>query len=778
MRRKLKRLLLCLTAAALLIPTIAAAAAEEPVIDENIDNTNADNAEVSGDSDTQESEYIPRTEEETLSKMSIAAENDNLIFYYLEDEDLFALKNKSNGYIWWSSPINSRGDERASSTQIIELCSALVITYGEPASRSSSTKRSSEASKTGKRLNTASYSKIDNGLRITYDFKQSKIKIPVVYTLGDDFLEISVDTSKIEEKDTSTDTGKLLTSVTICPSFGAGSKDEDGYFVLPDGSGAVIEFNNGKNIASPYSQRLYGRDITTVSETKPAVTEDLSLPVYGIVKNDNALMVVATEGDSNATLNASVSMSSKGTTYNLCNYSFITRDSDTYYMSGINPLTVFERGGIKTPKLAVRYYPITDETDDGSVDYVDVASRYRNYLINDYGVSKVASADYSPLYLNLYGGTMKTKPILGIPISVKHCLTSYDEAQYILSQLHSNNVDDMVISYSNWTNAGIKNQVDYKAKPSGTLGGKGDFDDFLDYVNDMDFKLYPVSSNTIFESSLGFGTFTKTAIRVNGQYSRLYTYSMAFGVKDENEDTYSLLSPSAFPEVFSKLSRNYSKYDGLNGVSIGALNNSLFGDYGKKSISRDKTQDYITDGLSKVKENVGAVLADDPNAYILPYSDDIVNIPLSSSGFDIFNDDVPFVQCVLHGLIPFSSTAINGDADSEKALLLAIACGSNLNYDMIYADASELKDTDYDIYYYANYAYWISETSSEYGFAKNFLKPTSDSEIISYINNDDVITTTYSNGSVTVVDLSTGICLINGKSYSLSDFITEGDLIF
>lgn len=777
MRTKFKRLLLCLTAAALLIPNIAASAAEGGA-DENTGAAGESDAADSGGEDSGTEVYVPRTEAETLAKMKIAAENDKLVFYYLEDEDLFALKNKETGYIWWSAPVNARGDENASTTQKTELCSALVITYGEPSSRSTTTRRSSETSKAGKRLNPTKYSEKDGGLEVVYDFKRAKIEIPVVYTLGEDYLEVSVRTDKIKEKDISAESGQLLTSLSICPSFGAAGAEDEGYFVLPDGSGAAIAFNNGKTTAAPYSQRLYGNDITTVSETKPAVTEGLSMPVYGIIKNGNALMTVAAEGDSNAVLNASVAMSTKGTSYNLCSYSFITRDSDTYYMSGINPLTVFESGGIKTPKLAVRYYPLGDETEDGSVDYVDIAARYREYLKADYGVTKTASAGYAPLYINLYGGTMKTKPILGIPISVKHSLTSYEEAKKIISQLYNSNVDSMVIGYDNWTNAGIKNQVDYKAKPSGTLGGKGDFNALLGYVAEKQLKLYPIAGNTTFESSLGYGTFTKTAIRVNGQYSRLYTYSMAFGVKDESEDTYSLLSPAAFPGVFSKLAKSYSKYDGLNGVSIGELNSALFGDYGKKAVSRDAAQDYITDGMAQIKEQVGSVLADDPNAYILPYSDDVVNIPLSSSGFDIFNDDLPFVQCVLHGLVPFASTAINGDADSEKSLLLAVAYGSNLHYDMIHAEASELKDTVYDIYYYANSAYWISSAASEYAFAKNFLEPVSDSEIVSLSDKEGVITTTYANGTVTVVDLNTGMCSVNGTGYSLSDFITEGDMIF
>lgn len=768
MRVTLKRLLLCLAAAAVLIPNINIA-----VDVAANDAANATASDAANEPDEEKAPYTLRTEDETLALMKTAAENDRMIFCYLEDEDLFALKDKASGSVWWSSPINAAGDEKASAAQINELKSAVVITYGDPQARSSSTKRSGETNKAGKRINPSTYKETQDGLKVVYNFKKPKIKIPVVYKLTDNYLEVTVNTSEITEEDS-----LLLTSVTIFPAFGAGSKDETGCFVLPDGCGATIEFNNGKTNAAPYSQRLYGADITAVSETKPAVTESLSLPVYGIVRESGALSVVASRGDTNAVLNASVGMATKSSTYNLCSYSFITRDSDTYYMSGINPLTVFESGEIKTPTLALRYYPTADETDDGSIDYVDVAAKYREHLTTESGVTKKTKENSSPFYLDLYGGAMKTKSVLGIPVSSKHCFTSYEQALEIISALSEKNVGDMVIGYNNWTDAGIKNQVDYKAKPSAALGGKKAFNKLLSYIDDKKLKLYPVADNTVFESSLGYGAFSDTAIRINGQYSRRYTYSAAFGVKDESEDTYSLLSPSVLPEILSQMAESYADYGRISGLSIGALNNTLFGDYGKKAVSRSMAADYITDGLKKINENVGQVLSDCPNAYILPYTDNIVNIPLSSSKFDIFNDDIPFVQCVLHGLIPYSSTAINGDADSERTLLLAIASGTNLHYDMMYAEASELKDTEFDIYFYAHYEYLIDDAASEYSFASQLLSPVSDSFIVSCNENDGVITTTYSNGSVTVVDTKTGVCSIDGKELSLSDYIAEGELIF
>ena len=112
-------------------------------------------------------------------------------------------------------------------------------------------------------------------------------------------------------------------------------------------------------------------------------------------------------------------------------------------------------------------------------DYADIAARYRQYLLEDKGVTVKPKEDDPPIYIDLYGGVMKKKPILGIPVNKKTALTpASTQAMDILTKLRESGVDDMAISYANWTNNGIRSRVNTKAKPSGNLGGKFDFSDF------------------------------------------------------------------------------------------------------------------------------------------------------------------------------------------------------------------------------------------------------------------------------------------------------------
>ncbi len=689
-----------------------------------------------------------------------AAENDTMIMHVDEYTGVIALENKENGYIWWSTPLNANRDIRATPILASELQSSLVLQYGDSISFATTNQRSRDAAE-------LKVKEITDGVEISYAYDKSGITVPVTYKLCDGYMEAAVDCTKIKE--TQLEAGKVATQLTLLGSFGAGTSEEDGYFVLPDGCGAIVNFNNGKEKAKSYAQKLYGRDITTVLTTKPAVTEKLLMPVYGIVKDGNAMAVIIDEGDGNATLNTSVSGQSLSS-YNICNFSFLLRGSDTYTMAGNHggTLTVFEEGGIKTENIKLRYYPIAEK----DADYVDVAQVYRDYLLTDGGVEKKTEANTTEMYLDLYGGTMKAKSVLGIPVTMKTSMTSFDEAQEIVSGLVDSGVEDMVVVYNNWTNEGISGKVDNKAKPSGTLGGNGAFNDLTDYLEEQGIAFYPSVNNKEFKSGNGYYSFTDTAIRISGSYSRQMTYNLSYGVQDTSVTTLSLLTPDAFTDLYGKIADRYSK-KGLTGVSLGDMTSTLYGDYGKVAMSRDDTKAALQESYKSLNDAGVSILADTCAAYAFPYAERISDVPLQSSGFDLFDEDIPFYQIVMHGLIPYSGTAINGSADSANAFLTSVATGCNPAYDMIYAEASDLKDTDLDTYFYSNYAFWQDTAAESYQLAAKVLSGVSDQVITDYQRNGDVSVTEYENGTVVTVDYEAETITVDGTEYRLADMASE-----
>lgn len=690
------------------------------------------------------------------------AENDKLKLLADLHTSLIGIENRDNGYIWWSSPLEANHDPKANEIFSGELRSSSVLNYGIPEKRNDSMILRSGNSDDC----TVSVSLIENGIRVEYDYKKDGFKYPVEYTLGEDHLRAELKVSEIEE----TGRGKIATRVSLLGSLGAAADDENGYFVIPDGSGALVRFGSKKaENAGAYLQRVYGNDVTAVPTSRGASAEQLYLPVYGIVKEDNAMLAVAEKGDSNALLSVKTSACSN-TSYNLCSFVFILRSTDTYYMTGSSntSFTVFESGSINSDDVAIRYYPIAKK----NADYNDIAERYREYLIKECDVTKKADDGSSPLYIGLYGGVQKKSSVFGIPVNAKASVTDYGQARDILEKLRSNGVDDMTVTYKNWTDNGIRNRVDIKAKPSRTLGGKKAFSDLMGYMKDNSFKLYPVSDNRDFYSGSGYYSFSDTAVRVSGAYSRIVSYDLAYGVPDGFVKNKSLLSPSCFADVLGSGTAHKFLKRGFEGISVGELTTSLYGDYGKKNISRYEAMNRLTDCYSIFAGEFGnGILADNANAYALPYVSCIMNVPLTSSRYDMFDEDIPFYQIVLHGIIPYSTPPVNASPDPGEIILMAAATGSSLNYDMIWEKASFLNDTEFNIYYYANYMGWTERAASAYKLIKPILSRVSGSTISDHNNEDDGkrVTTVYSDGTEITVDFEMKIIVCDGIVYELGD---------
>lgn len=685
------------------------------------------------------------------------AENDSYVMLVDDRLGNIGIKNKSTDYIWWSSPLGASRDSLATPLLIDELRSSNTLRYGIPEESSSNNVLRSAADAK------ITVSDIENGVRVNYGYDSAGFEYPVEYTLEEDHLKASLKISDIVENNPS----NVAAEITLMGSFGAASMEEEGYFVIPDGCGALVRFNNNRTMdKNAYSRKVYGDDITAVPTVRGAVAEQLCLPVYGIVKNDNAMLVVASKGDSNADLSVRVSRQSNSG-YNLCNFSFQLRGTDTFYMSGsrADKFTVFESGDIDSDDIELLYYPIAAE----NADYSDVAECYRNYLINEKGVSPKVESGKSSLYIDIYGGVMKEKPVLGIPVAMKTAVTTYDEAVEILEELRNNGGENMIISYHNWTDDGISGEIDTSAKPSGILGGRSGFSKLKEFIGENGCELYPVSDNRDFYSGNGYNSLNSACVRISGSYARIVSYDRAYGIPDGFKDDMSLLSPSLFSEVFTEAADNYAD-KGLNGMAVAGLADSLYGDYGKKKISRFDAMKAAEECMEYIDETLeNGIVADCANAYAIPYASHIVNVPLTSSRFDIFNEDVPFYQMVMHGLIPYSSTALNAAANSTDELLKSAVFGSLPRYDMLYAETDTLKDTEYDVYYYARHSEQAAAAAAEYKLLKPVYDDISDSFMLSCEteNGGRIITAEYSCGTVISADLDKKTLVCNGRLIEL-----------
>ena len=233
-------------------------------------------------------------------------------------------------------------------------------------------------------------------------------------------------------------------------------------------------------------------------------------------------------------------------------------------------------------------------------------------------------------------------------------------------------------------------------------------------------------------------------------------------------------------EITTEMLESYTD-EKLTSIGFGDYSTKLVSDYSKKDpSSRSKTMNTIVDGYKSASEKISTVFADGANSYVLPYVTNVSNVPVYSSGFNVTDFDIPFYQMVIHGYVDYASTPINKSSNSDETFLLSLASGSQIHYDMTYADADTLQDTEYDDLYYSNYAGWTDLAANQYKKVSSILSGVSDYTITKYELSDDknVLTTTYSKDGasdvVISVDKKNATATVGTEVYDLADCIEGG----
>lgn len=729
-----------------------------------------------------EDEEKPVTEDEALAAMTEMAKNDAFTLYVNEETCIFAVKNNKSGYIWWSTPYDYESDPIAGGVQKNLMASTVTYRALDVGTNTllNTTTLSKEASVNKK---TFSVEKIENGVKFIYEFMGQNLSIPVSIMLAEDGINVKVHTDEINEKleDSADLKAYKIITMNLIPSFGAGRSDENGYLFVPDGSGAVINFNNGKTSTNVYNSKVYGTDLAVSKTNMGKKDEQVYLPVLGIVKEINgkneAMLGVVTKGDAYATVNASVNGQAT-TSINSAWFSFEFRATDTYTMGTKTPLTVFQSGDVRIDELEVHYYLMSDD----EIGIADLADTYRNYLITEKGLKNQSMEDSNALYITTVGGTVKKQSVLGFPVNMQTVATSYSQAKEILEKLTALGVDDIRLIYNDFNDTGVRGRVSTGVNYSGKLGGKNDFDDLYSYCNGKGYTLYPsVDFMEYKESGSGYSFTLNSSKRITNAYATQTDFELAYGTPITGvKPNWTILSPYYWPDVFNKLAASFNA-EGVNHISLSQATETLYSDFGRRNadgkdhILREDAIKILTAGYQQLNDAGISIMAQECNAYALPYVSAITNIPLYSSNYDLFDYDVPFYQMVVHGFIPYTSKPVNASSNAEELLLLSLMTGSGVHYDMMYASPNEFTDSDFDKMFYANYEGWLERAAEEYKLFNGIISSLSDKTIVKYERvTGKTFETTYSDGTVIGVDIDNYTYTINGQEYNLVDSLRKG----
>lgn len=594
--------------------------------------------------------------------------------------------------------------------------------------------------------------------------------IPLEYTLSGKNLIATVDPEKIDYNRE----GFFLVDLDFLPYFGAAYKDEDGYIFVPDGSGAIINFNNGKTNVSGYTANIYGQDMSKIFlNTKKGENDDFTsvkLPVFGIKYKDRALFAVVEEGAAYANVAADVSM--KTSSYNnvyagfsFLQYGPVSLDS----MIGTNSYQLYSEEKFSS-KYSVKYFFL----GKADADYSGMAKTYREYLVENQKLQKkIESAD--PVFVTEYIGAVDTfKTVLGVRYDATEVLSTYKEAFEVNSRLKNLGIDNQKVIFDGWTKGGLHGNSVTSLSALSKLEKGMSLEAFIKAAKDAGIGTYFTEDFQYVYEDKSFDGYTTLAMA-----PEYFDHTTIVAHKFENFDgsragkLADLISPYFAKDVTEKAIKK-SKKIGIENISLGTLSSTLYSDFlDKRYTDREAAVKIYEECMETLSKEFG-LAGVNANAYALMYTDFVTDAPISSGNYKIIDADVPFYEMVLHGYVDYTSEALNMADDYDRLLLKSIETGAGLKFLWITRDNSLLKETEYDYLYNVSEETSFDRAVADYEKVREALSGLSDKVIISheYVRSN-VVRVTYEDGTRIYVNYGDKPVVVEDICIGAKDFAVK-----
>lgn len=637
-----------------------------------------------------------------FAEVILVAENDRLELHYDTVESQIILKDKLTQEEWRSTPDDIAQDKRATGVNKINRQSDLIVQYHNTSYVTDQVNSYTGAIKKGD----FTWELIENGVAIRYYFPKQGFVIPVQYVLEEDCLAASIISEGIEEEvwedpDTDPEKKQSVMNVALLPFMGAAGSDDEGYLIIPDGSGALIHFNNGRTGAAIYQQDVYGRDDALTIRKAATTTYDVNMPLFGIVRNGRALMAVVENGDYQAQLNAMVNGQLTGYSNAYFAAQYIHMEANTIMPGSEHstdvmlPTNTFRDMG----NFTVRYYPLAAE----NATYADVAAAYRAQL----GL-KESIADAATQQLEMVASIPSIDTFLGVPYESVRVLTSYEQAAQTLRDFAAEGLNDLTLRYTGWSKQSVRGKMVTGLDLDNRLGGKKAFDGLRQAVKETSAEMVlAVDLIDIYEDGNGYWSLFAATNSVNSTAKQVPEFLQSTGYQDPEGKPWYLLSPDKVPEAARKLAENLSGQ--VDGVSLSMLGNTVYSSFGKTGISRTSAGMYWQQALETLSGKIQTLSAKTASAYAFPYIEQVDATPCASSRFEVTDMEIPFYQMVTHGAMVLYTEPANEDGNVRKALLRAIECGMYPSWRVIAGDTALLSGTDYASWHAASLDAWREE---------------------------------------------------------------------
>lgn len=595
--------------------------------------------------------------------------------------------------------------------------------------------------------------------------------IPVEYTLHEDGISATI----LADKMTSDSSNYYLTNVQLLPYFGSCGYTEEGWMLVPDGSGAII--NLTEKGAATYSQSIYGCDMAVESSVKATIMQNAGLPVFAMHDGEEAFFAEVTGGAAVATISAETFGNEIMQSHIYADFNVLA--FDTSDMGALRNQAVFNLYA----KEYVTEFPEVTYTlfREKDVTYSDMANVYREQLI-ERGVlnERLEEKEQLPMYLDFTGYETTDESFMGISVEGKQVLSTVEEIQKALKELEKRGVSDYQVRLKAYAHGGVYNEVADGFEIVKQVGTKKELKNLAETLKEDGGMLYLENNiSTVYQAGGSFKKMTHAVRNLRKTVVEAFDYDLVARTKAEAEREFFLTSPAYFESLtehyFTTLKKAYKDTE-LYGYSWSDYGSKLYSDF-HSATAYDRTQALYAakEAMKKAAEQSAGTLTDGSNAYVLSEVSSVLNIPLRSSFLSCESYSVPFYQMVVHGYIDFAGAPLNTGGDMEGNYLASIESGANPYYSFYTSKEEPLKKTQagtliYPTYIGASY----DKVEEQYQVFNEIFDSLRTQTIKSHERiADEVYVTTYEDGTKIVVNYNEKEAEVNGQNVPASGFIVQ-----
>ncbi len=710
--------------------------------------------------------YVQYTEAAAISAERLTTdgfvkklENDVLELWFREEIDSIRVVDKKSGYIWGMAQEDVPEDLNEYYAGIVN--SMLTLEYYDTTNTAYQISLSDPSFET-----TYEFDDAEDTLYCLAECFDVGIDIAFEIALKEDRLEASIVKGSLQEYDTN-----KLCKVHLLSYFGATSYAEkaDGYIFIPDGSGALMRFDNTNLYTSAYSAKVYGPDagldtLIEINDLMAKRTDDYlveayraTVPVFGMVHGNEqyATMTVVDSGREFATIDAALASSS--VPYNHAGVVYHYRQL-YQHPTGKTATVIQPQPKVNNFTAKFSIYFLSGE----EASYSGMAKKYRSMLEENGTLKKLAdSYNEVPLRLEVLGSDIKS----GFIFNSTQTFTTVDEAKQIQTDLKDMGIENLTMVMNGWQKGGVTGHKLGTFKTQPTVGSLSDLTELKEAVTAAGGNFYLQYKATTGTDAQGRSTyFANTTIGQRLSYYLRDNPTVMF------TQTF-VVSPMRVSAMLKDAKTELADFN----LHLPRYGSELYAEYKQNAtLTRPATRRLFTDTAKEVVKGGQQIAMNAPNMYMWQYCTDYFDIPMRSSQYLFESDSVPFLQMLLKGYVHYYAPYANQGFYATSCILKTIEYGAYPSFLVMAAENEDLIDTPQIDYFSLNFDDWKGTIDTVYGKVNGALKQVEGATISEHKSvAPGIVRVTYDNGVKIYVNYNSDASTVDGVNVPGLDFAVE-----